>query len=182
MSRPCLTGLWTLWPKLHNEQARINMKYILEDLKAVKHLRESSAERRLAARKHEQDLAKRQLLEKRTRLREHQKYRLVKEAALFESVKGRVINFKDFDDLKMEERFLAKEETALKKERLRSQTALEEAEQKVAQALTVYQRTARENQKMKEHKKLILDELIREDERLTELEIEELHRHPMAEK
>ncbi len=154
------------------------MRYMLEDLKAVKHLRESSSERRLAARKREQKMAKEQVREKETELNRYRQYRLAKVAALFESVKGRMIGFKDFDDLKIEEKFLAEKEAGLKKDLIQSQTALEAAAQKVAKELAVYQRSVRENRKMKEHKKLVIEELIMEEEYKNELETEELHHMP----
>ncbi len=151
------------------------MKYVLEDLKRVKDLRESASERKLTARKHERESARQKVREKDAELDEYRRFRRAKESALFESVKGKMIGLKDFDQLKTKEKILAEKEAALEQELTRSRTVLETAEQKVKDALAAYQSAVRDTRKMEEHKKLIIEELSLVQEGLEELEIEELH-------
>lgn len=152
------------------------MKYALEDLKQVKQLREDTAERKLARRKHEKKLAEKEVRNARNRLTGYRRFRKEKEAALFQAVKGKKIGCRELDTFKMEERFLAENERALTEELARSLKALEAAGRKAADALAVYQRKARDNRKMSAHKKKVLEAMAVEEDRKSEMEIEELYR------
>ena len=152
------------------------MKYALDDLLRVREFREASRGNEMKAKKLLLDQAEILVKKKEKDLSEHQAWRVDREDALYDEVKGRHIRLKDLDDLKLKVGLMREKEAVLENDVIEAERARESAEEVFVESRDTYHSAVKEKKKIEEHKKIWVEEMTGEEEKSQDKEMEEFQK------
>jgi hypothetical protein len=152
------------------------MDYVLEDLLRVRIHRENTARNAVRAKKQAFENAARLVSRRKEELTEYTSWRINTENTLYGSVKNKLVSVKKLDDLKQKILLLREKETFLEKELFEAKNARQAAEKELAEARAVHKTSIREMKKIEEHKNLWMADMLKEQERSREKEMEEFQK------
>lgn len=152
------------------------MKYVLDDLLRVRAFRETSRGNEMRAKKMLLAQAEGVVKKKEEELSEYRVWRVRREDDLFEEVKGRHINLKDLDDLKLMVGQMREKEALMENDVFEAESERETAEGVYKGARDAYHFAVKEKKKIEEHKKIWVKEVYREEEQARDKEMEEFQK------
>lgn len=150
-------------------------KYYLEDLLKVRKFREEIAGNEALVKKTKLEEAVALVKKKKKELVEYRKWRIETEQKLFDDIKGKLINLKELDDIKIKIGLMREKEALLEQEIMEARKKRNSAQKKLEEAQEAYRTAIRETEKIEEHKKMWLEELTKEEEELQDKELEDFH-------
>jgi type III secretion protein O len=153
---------------------------ILDDILAVKQIREQAASREVSRAQARAEDAARIVEKARKTLKDYNTWRLKREIELYDSILNQLVHVQDLEDLKERIAQLREKELSLENDIVEAENARVAAAAALTEAKAAHLRTLREVDKMRE---LVEEEhaaLAREAERRAEVELEDFRsRGPM---
>lgn len=149
------------------------MKYALEDLMRIRESRKDRAQGELADRRQREQTAARAVVQKREALEDVMRWRVEQQEILFQQVQSRVVKRKDLDDLWLKIDLMKEQEAAHARALQEAESALESARRELDHARQAYLQAFKELQKIEEHKRIWIEDALREADQAMETELED---------
>ena len=151
------------------------MKYALADLLRVRCFRKDQASTEVQKRQRALETAIAEVQSREKTLADYHLWRIDREQQMFAEIAATKVKVHDLDSYRENVSLLREKELQLHAEIDEARRAQKTAETDLETARGAYRKASQETQKIEEHKKIWLEAVAKEQERLQDLELEEFH-------
>lgn len=152
--------------------------YLLQDLIRVREHREDKASKAVTAAMRAVKEANEQLEARQKELKDYHIWRLQEEERLMDSIMKKPVRLGEITDLKAEIGFLREKEMAYKDAVTQAEAELDRARKALEEAKMVHKKAQQDLEKLLEHREAWKEEQSLEEERLSDLELEDFRSKP----
>jgi type III secretion protein O len=149
------------------------MKYVLQPLLTVRRFREDAAANATIAQRGKVAAAEAELAKRRAALAEYDAWRIRREEELWQSIIGRQVQNKDIDNLKLDLQIVWAGQVERQEAVFEGEKSLEEAREKLAEAIVAHRKAMRSREKLDMHKDMWRDAKLKEAEYAADIELED---------